>query len=98
MPSPRILLLSRKAIEEQNPSLLAFLSTVPPSMAIAQSDADHAAAMTVCEVVATFQHLTAVVADFAGCLVVNDDGSTDVIVLPELLPEPAPEPLIKLVE
>jgi hypothetical protein len=97
MPVPRILLLSRKAIEEQNPSLLSFLATVQPVMAVAQSDADKEAAQTVCEVVGTFQNCTAIVADFAGCLVVNDDGSTDAIVLPELA-EPVPEPLIKLAE
>lgn len=98
MPQPRILLVSRKAIEEQNPALLSFLATVQPSMAIAQSDADHAAAQTVCELVGTLQHCTAIVADFAGCMYVNDDGSTDVIVLPEIPQEPEPEPLIKLVE
>ncbi len=96
MPSPRVLLLSRKAIKEQNPALLSFLATVPPTMAIAQSDADRDAAQTVCEVVGTLQHCTAIVADFAGCLVVNDDGSTDAILLPELPGEPEPEPLIKL--
>src|SRR5207245_5494517 len=97
MPSPRTLLLSRKAIEEQHPALLAFLATVPATMAIAQSDEDRDAAMKVCELVGMFQQPTAIVADFAGCLVVNDDGSTDAIVLSKL-PETEVEPLIKLVE
>lgn len=96
MPNPRILLLSRKAIEEQHPALLSFLATVPPSMAIVQCDADKAAAQTVCETVATLQHCTAIVADFAGCMAVNDDGSTEPIVLPDVV-EDEPEPLIKIV-
>lgn len=95
MPQPRILLLSRKAIDEQHPSLLAFLSTVPPSMAIAQTDADKDAAQRICETVATFQHCTAIVADFAGCMAVNDDGSTEPIVLPEI-PVEIESPLVTL--
>ena|SRR3974390_354882 len=98
MPTPRIMLLSRKAIEEQHPDLLAFLSIVTPVMAVVQCDADRDAAMKICDQVATFQGPTAIVADFAGCLVVNDDGSTDALVLPDLPPAVEEEPLIKLVE
>lgn len=97
MPSPRILLLSRKAITEQNPTLLSYLATIPPAMVIAQCDEDKTAADMVCETVGTFQSATAIVADFAGCMAVMDDGSVEPIVLPELLEAP-PEPLIKLAE
>jgi hypothetical protein len=90
------LLLSRKAIEEQNPTLLAYLATIPVSMAIAQCDADRDAAQQISENVGIFQATTAIVADFVGCMVVNDDGSVEPIVLPELL-EPVEEPRIKLV-
>lgn len=96
MPTPRILLLSRSAIESQHPDLLAFLTTVPVSMCIAQSEDDKNAAQKVCDVVGTFTTTTAIVADFAGCLTVNDDGSVEAIVLPELQP-PASEPLIQLI-
>ena len=96
MPTPRILLLSRTAIESKHPELLAFLNTVPVSMAIAQSDADKDAAQQFCDTVATFTNVTAIVADFAGCMVVNDDGSCESIVLPELKEETAP-PLIQLI-
>lgn len=97
MPHPRILLLSRKHIEEQHPDLMAFLQTVPPTMAVVQSDADRDAAQKVCDTVATMQYTTAIVADFAGCMLVNDDGSVEPLVLPELEPEQEPEPLIKIV-
>jgi hypothetical protein len=96
MPSPRVLLLSRQHIEEQHPSLMAYLGTVPPAMAIAQSDADRDAALKICEMVGTFERPTAIVADFLGCMAVNDDGSVEPIVLPEL-PELHQEPLIKVV-
>lgn len=98
MPTPRILLLSRKAITDRNPELLAYLSTVPPVMAVVQSDEDRDAAQQITEVVTTFQQPTAIVADFIGCLVVNDDGSVEPIALPEMSPEAEPEPLIKIVE
>lgn len=97
MPSPRILLLSRKAITEQHPDLMAFLGTVPPTVAICQSEEDASAAKTICEVVGTFQNVTAIVGDFPGCLYLNDDGSVEPILTPEAV-EPPSEPLIKLVE
>lgn len=96
MPTPRILLLSRSAIESQHPDLLAFLGTVPVAMCIAQSEEDKNAAQTVCEVVGTFTTTTAIVADFAGCLCINDDGTVEALVLPEIA-APVEEPLIQLI-
>jgi hypothetical protein len=96
MATPRILLLSRKAAEEQLPQLQELLNVVPVSMAIAQSDADKDAALKLTPTVATFNQVTAIVADFPACIAVNDDGS----ISPILLEEPQPEketPLIELV-
>ena len=96
MPTPRILLLSRSAVESKHPELQAFLSSVPVNMAIAQSDGDAEAAKTLTNQVATLTSVTAIVADFAGCLVVNDDGSVEAIVLPEIAPV-EDTPLIQLI-
>lgn len=96
MPTPRILLLSRNAIESEHPDLQAFLSTVQVNMAIAQSDADAQAAHKITDQVGTFTQVTAIVGDFAGCLTVNDDGSVEALVLPEI-PVPVEEPLIQLI-
>jgi hypothetical protein len=96
MATPRILLLSRKAIEEQLPQLQELLNVVPVSMAIAQSDADKDAALKLTPTVATFNQVTAIVADFPTCIAVNDDGSISPILLEEPQPE-AQTPLIELV-
>jgi predicted class III extradiol MEMO1 family dioxygenase len=61
MATPRILLLSRKAAEEQLPQLQELLNVVPVSMAIAQSDADKDAALKLTPTVATFNQVTAIV-------------------------------------
>lgn len=94
--TPRILLLSRKAIESRHPELLAFLATVPVSMCVAQCEADKNASMKICDHIATFTGTTAIVADFVGCMCVNDDGSAEAIVLPEIQ-ESVPEPLLQLI-
>jgi hypothetical protein len=69
---------------------------VPVSMAIAQSDADKDAALKLTPTVATFNQVTAIVADFPACIAVNDDGSISPILLEEPQPE-AQTPLIELV-
>jgi hypothetical protein len=96
MATPLILFLSRKAIEEQLPQLQEFLNVVPVAMAIAQTDADKDAALKLTPVVATFNQITAIVADFPACVAVNDDGSISPILLEEPQPE-AQAPLIELV-
>jgi hypothetical protein len=96
MATPRILLLSRKAIEDQLPQLQELLNVVPVSMAIAQSDADKDAALKLTQTVCTFNQVTAIVADFPACIAVNDDGSISPILLEEPQPE-AQAPLIELV-
>jgi hypothetical protein len=96
MGTPRILLISRKAIQENKEALDAFLQAFPPVMAIAQTDIDKDEAQKITPVVGLFSQITAIVADFPACLAVNDDGS----ISPILLEEPQPEkqtPLIELV-
>jgi len=96
MPVPKILLISRSAINDKLPELEAYLSITPIKVAIAQCDDDNEAAKKLCDVVGRFENVTAIVGDFIGCMAVNDDGSVEPICLPEppMLEE---EPLIKVV-
>lgn len=85
----KILLISRKTIQEREAELNPFLGIVPVQMAVALAPEDAEAARKLTEAVAQFQHNTAIVADFVGDLLVNEDGSIEPI---PLVVEAQPEP------
>jgi hypothetical protein len=86
----KILLISRKTIQEREAELKPFLGVVPIQMAVAVSPEDADAAKKLTEAVATFNHTTAIVADFMGDLIINEDGSVEPLPLVSAAePEPA---------
>lgn len=88
----KILLISRKTIQEYKDKLEPFLSLVPVQMAVACAPDDAEEARKLTDAVAQFQGNTAIVADFLGDLVINEDGSVEP--LPLLAEAPAEAPLV----
>lgn len=79
MPIPRILLISRKSLEHNEAAIKEQLSAYGVQMAVAASPEDAEQAKKLTDVVAQFQHVTAIVADFDADTAVNDDGTIEVI-------------------
>jgi len=78
---PKILLLSRGTLRERLPELQEYLGLVAVEMAVAHNPEDAEEAKKVSPVVAFFNKPVAIVADFPGDLVVNEDGSIEPILL-----------------
>jgi hypothetical protein len=86
----KILFIGRKTIAEHDAALAPFLKVVPIQMAVALTPEDADLARKLTDAVATFNHTTAIVADFPADLIVNEDGSIEPIPLVvDAEPEPA---------
>lgn len=77
MATPKILLLSRKTLEHNFEKLQSYLEGVGVQMAVAVSPEDAQAAKKLTDAVAQFQYTTAIVADFAADVVIDDEGKTE---------------------
>ena len=79
MATPKILLISRRTLEQNADALKEQLAGLNVQMAVAVSAEDAAAAQNLTDAVAQFQYVTAIVADFEADMAVNDDGSTELL-------------------
>jgi hypothetical protein len=86
----KVLFIGRKTLQDHSEALKPFLGIVPIQMAVALTPEDADLARKLTDAVATFNHTTAIVADFPADLIVNEDGSIEPIPLVvDAEPEPA---------
>lgn len=83
----KVLLISRRTLKDHPDALAPFLQVIPVQMAVALSPEDAELAKALTPAVASFQHTTAIVADFLGDILVHEDGSIEPIPLAVEAPE-----------
>lgn len=84
----KILLISRNTLQHYPEGLRPFLGVVPVQMAIVLAPEDVELAKTnLTDAVAALQHNTAIIADFVGDLVINEDGTIEPLPLVLEAPE-----------
>jgi hypothetical protein len=73
----KLLFVGRKTLKDHEEALKPFLNVVPVQMAVALSPEDAELARKLTDAVATFNHTTAIIADFPADLIVNEDGTIE---------------------
>lgn len=79
MPIPRILLISRNSLAHAEAAVKEEIANYGIAMAVALSPEDAEQAKKLTEVVAQFQHVTAIVADFPFDMAISEDGQCEII-------------------